>query len=110
MEKYVFFTSDPVMLLFLTLITALLIFLGRQLEKRIFPATIVVYSLGLLIYHTLELSNAGNMLGEFYFSIAADVILLFLGFISYLWIDSIVAKNKGLKSYSDVLAWFWEKF
>ena len=73
------------------------------------PILIVVYSLGLLIYHTIGVDKYPMNTSPFYFSIAADLILLFLGFITYLWIDDIVAKNKNLKSYSDVLSWFWDK-
>lgn len=105
----VFLTSEPFMILMLTLITVALIVLGRKLELPQLPVIVVVYSLGFLIYHTMGVKNATQNLAQFYFSIAVDLVMLFLGFISYLWIDNIVAKNKHLKSYGDPLSWFWDK-
>lgn len=105
----VFFTSEPIILLILTLITVALIILGRKLELPQLPIIIVVYSLGLLIYHTIGVNYNPTNVSPYYYSIGADLILLFLGFITYLWIDDIVAKNKNLKSYSDILSWFWDK-
>lgn len=105
----VFFTSEPMILLLLTVITVALIVLGRKLELPQLPVVVVVYSLGFLIYHTVKLNFKPEDVTPYYFSIAVDLIMLFLGFMTYLWIDDIVAKNKKLKSYGDVLSWFWDK-
>lgn len=105
----VFFTSEPITILWLTLITVALIVLGRKLEVPQLPVCVVVYSLGLLIYHTVGVNNNTADVTQFYFSIAVDLVILLLGFIAYLWIDDITAKNKQLKSYGDPLAWFWDK-
>lgn len=105
----VFFTSEPMILLLITFITVALIILGRKLELPVLPVIVVIYSLGLLIYHTVGLNFKPENVAPYYFSIAADLIMLFLGFITYLWVDDIVAKNKNLKSYGDILSWFWDK-
>lgn len=106
----IFLSSAPIMTLLLTMITVILIVLGRKLELPQLPIVIVVYSLGLLIYHTICVNdNAIVDTSPLYLSIAVDLIMLFLGFITYLWIDDIVAKNKHIKSYSDALSWFWDK-
>ena len=106
----IFFTAEPVMVLMLTMITVSLIVLGRKLELPQLPVIVVIYGLGFLVYHTVSLNHATDVsLSPYYFSIAVDLVMLFLGFITYLWIDDIVAKNKNLKSYSDVLSWFWDK-
>lgn len=106
----VFFTADPIMILMFTIITVSLIIIGRKLELPVLPGIVVVYSLIFLVYHTIAV-NSENVTNTspYYFSIAFDLILLFLGFITYLWIDNIVAKNKNLKSYGDPMSWFWDK-
>lgn len=105
-----FFTSEPIMILMLTIITVALIILGRKLELPQLPVIVVVYGLGFLVYHTVSLNHATSAnLSPYYFSIAVDLVMLFLGFITYLWIDDIVSKNKNLKSYGDPLFWFWDK-
>lgn len=106
----VFFTSEPVILLMITIITVSFIILGRKLELPQLPLIVVVYGLGFLIYHTITINNAiTTEKSDYYFSIAVDLIQLFLGFITYLWIDNIAAKNKNLKSYGDPMSWFWDK-
>lgn len=106
----VFFTSEPVIVLMITLITVVLIILGRKWELPQLPIIVVVYGLALLVYHTVLLNSAGGVtLSPYYFSIAIDLVMLLLGFITYLWVDDIVAKNKQLKSYGDPLSWFWDK-
>ncbi len=106
----VFFTSEPVMVLMLTIITVALITLGRKLELPGLPVIVVGYGLAFLVYHTVLLNKANEIiLSPYYFSIAFDLIILLLGFITYLWIDNIVAKSKNLRSYGDPLSWFWDK-
>ena len=105
-----FLTSSPIMAVLLTFITVILIIVGRKLELPYFPIMIVVYSLSLLIYHTICINTLSiTDVSPLYFSIAVDLVMLLLGFITYLWIDDIAAKNKNLKSYSDALSWFWDK-
>lgn len=105
----VFFTSDPIMILMLTIISVSLIIIGRKLEIPQLPIIVVLYSLGFLVYHTVGVNTTLSEVAPYYYSIAVDLILLFLGFITYLWIDNIVAKNKNLKSYGDPMSWFWDK-
>ena len=106
----VFLTSEPINLLILTVITVLLIIAGRKTEKPVFPLFVVFCTVGLLVYHSVNLNKMDFTISSpIYFSIASDMILLFLGFISYLWVDDIAAKNRNLKTYGDSLSWFWEK-
>ena len=44
-----------------------------------------------------------------YLSIAVDLVMLFLGFITYLWIDDIETKMGKKKSIDNSLDWFWNK-
>ena len=106
----VFLTSEPITLLILTAITVILIILGKKTENPIFPVLVVFGTIALLIYHSVNLNKMDFTISSpIYFSIASDMILLFLGFISYLWVDDIAAKNRNLKTYGDSLSWFWEK-
>ncbi len=105
----VFLSSEPIMALLITVITVALMVIGRKLELPQLPVMIVFYSLGLLIYHTIEINKVIGNTTPLYYSVAMDLVILFLGFISYLWVDDIAAKNKGLKSYGNVLSWFWDK-
>lgn len=106
----VFFTAEPIAILVITVITVALIALGAKFELPYLPIIIVVYGIGFLVYHTVLLNKAVDVdLPPYYFSIAFDLIILFLGFITYLWVDDMSAKNKKLKSYSDALSWFWDK-
>ena len=108
--EHVFLTSDPIMTLIILFITVSLILMGRKFELPYLSLTIVAYSLGFLVYHTVCLNE--NVLSDnsvLYFSCAIDLLMLFLGFITYLWVDNIVAKKKDLKSYGDPLSWFWDK-
>lgn len=106
----IFLTSAPLITLLFTMITVILIVLGRKLELPQLPIVIVIYSLIFLIYHTVCINTrALTNTSPLYLSIAVDLVMLFLGFITYLWIDDIVAKNKNIKSYSDFLSWFWDK-
>lgn len=103
--EHIFLTSSPIITLLLTFITVTLIVLGRRLELPQLPAISVFYGLGFLIYHTICINNkAITDTSQLHFSIAVDLVLLFLGFITYLWVDDIISKNKNIKSYSDVLS------
>ena len=105
-------TSDPFIILVDTLIVAGLIFFGRKVENTIPNIVLMVCIVMLLVYHSVTLAGleAGSeLVSQTYHCIAFDLIMMLLAFISYLWIDDIVAKKKKLKSYDDSLSWFWNK-
>ena len=103
-------TSEPITLLVVTLFTTVLIILGRKLEEPILPGLVVLYAVGLLIYHSLSLNGIDSeMSSAVYFSIAADMVILFLGFMSYLWIDDLSAQKRNKKYYGEALSCFWDK-
>lgn len=106
-------TSSPMVIICLTLLVALIIYLSRKMEKEIFLILAIVLIVGLLIYHSVYLDNlstdANELISQTYHCLAVDLILLLVLFISFLWVDDIVSKNKKLKSYDDSLSWFWNK-
>ena len=105
-------TASPIMIITYLGITALFIFIARKLERAWPLISLIVLIIGLLVYHTITLEgmeSSSLLISNMYHCIAVDLVLMLLIFISYLWVDDIIAKNKKLKSYDDSLSWFWNK-
>lgn len=105
-------TSNPIMILSIVLIISLVIFISRKTEMA-WPLIIVMVGVvGYLIYHSItldRLEKGSELISTIYHCLACDLIFMLISFLSYLWIDDIVAKKKKLKSYDDSLSWFWNK-
>ena len=97
----------------LTIISAAIVFVARKLEQPIIPGALTIVYLMFLIYHSVKLNSVAldkpELLNIEYYYLAVGFALLLLSFISFLWIDDIVAKKKNKKSYDDSLSWFWDK-
>ena len=106
-------TANPVIIIVYTCIVAAIIMIGKKIETPMLPGALIIISIFLLITHSMQLealnSNETIIISKTYISLAYDFIMLLLSFISYLWIDDIVAKKKNKKSYDDSLSWFWDK-
>ena len=105
-------TSNPIIVLFYTTIAVAIIIVAKKNEISALPGGLIAFSIVLLLIHVIKLDTLGlpdSTVSELYFCIAYDLILLLLSFISFLWIDDIVAKKKKLKSYDQSLDWFWDK-
>jgi hypothetical protein len=110
--EVVFNTANEFTIIAYVLFTSLIIFISRKAEVAWPLIALMVYIVGLLVYHsiTLEGLEKGNeLIYTLYHCIGIDLILILLSFISYLWVDDIIAKKKKLKSYDDSLSWFWNK-
>lgn len=89
------------------------IFLGHEIKRALIPGAALLFCIGLLVMHTLQLFIfAENYQG--YEQILSTSMLYDFGFtlvtyISYLWIDDIEAKYRNKKSIDDSLDWFWSK-
>ena len=106
--------SDPFTLLLITIATALLIFLGRELKKSYIPAIALAVFLALVIVHSLQLGNLTAEEYDLYYHeliscIATDCILIFISFFAYLWVDDIESKFYKKKSIDNSLDWFWKE-
>ena len=104
--------SEPVTVLLLTLATVLLIFLGRELKKPIFPALALIGYLVLVVFHSVQLAVLPEIYYEQYHDllircVSMDCILIFISFFAYLWIDDIASKFFKKKSLDNSLDWFW---
>ena len=105
-------TSAPIMMIVMILIIAGVIYLSRKSEMA-WPLMIVMGGIvAYLIYHSITLDGLekeSELISTVYHCIACDLVYMLIAFISYLWVDDIVAKKKKLKSYDDSLSWFWNK-
>lgn len=105
-------TANPVMILIIVLAMSCIIFIAKETEMAWPLIVTMVCIAGYLVYHTVsldKLEQGSEMISTLYHCIAFDLIYMLIGFISFLWIDDIVAKKKKLKSYDDSLSWFWNK-
>ena len=106
-------TSSPIMIITLTILVALIIFISKKSENGVLLIISMALILFLLIYHSIYLdslaSDQSALISQAYHCLAVDLVLLLISFISFLWIDDIIAKDKKLKSYDDSLSWFWDK-
>lgn len=108
---YIINLTEPVALLIALLITVLSIILGKEFKKSIIPAMCLFVFLGLILMHLFQLTVLTD---EFYKamvtkSLGVDAIMIFLSYISYLWVDEIESKDKNRKSIDNSLEWFWSK-
>ena len=106
--------SEPITLLLITIATALLVFLGRELKKSYIPAIVLAVFLILVAMHSIQLGNLTNEVYDTYYNelvgcIATDCIFIFISFFSYLWIDDIESKFYKKKSIDSSLDWFWKE-
>lgn len=104
--------SDPITLLLLTVATALIIFLGRELKKSYIPAIPLAIFLIITIVHVVQLLTLNAETLEQYKNVllrclAIDCIMIFITFFAYLWIDDIECKLKKKKSLDNSLDWLW---
>ena len=105
-------TSNPIMILIITAIIVSVIFVSRKAEMAWPLIVVMVAIVGYLIYHSVsldKLESGSAEISTYYHCIACDLIYTLITFLSYLWVDDIVAKKKKLKSYDDSLSWFWNK-
>lgn len=110
---FVFDISNPLTLVLMLAVTALLIFLAQEVKKSYISAIVLFAYLIILIIHVVQMLTLPE---EFRYLITAlsrcvalDFVFILVSFFSYLWVDDIEAKNKGKKSIDNSLDWFWKK-
>ena len=89
-------------ILIITALTTIMIILGRKIEQPIIPGIATIGNLAFLIYHSITLDNLPisekALITAEYNYLAVGFVLLLISFISFLWVDDIVAKKKNKKS------------
>ena len=111
---FIFNVADPLTLILLLIATLLLIFLGKEIKKPHAPAVALVFFLILVIIHSIQLAvlpevnyeaNRSTLLS----CLVVDLVMIFISFFAYLWVDDIASKFYKKKSIDNSLDWFWNK-
>ena len=111
---YIFDVTNPMTLVLLLAATVLLIFLGKEIKKPHVPAIALVFFLMLVVIHSVQLARIPEAIYEEYHNtllgcLSFDLIMIFVTFFGYLWVDDIAAKFYKKKSIDNSLDWFWNK-
>ena len=106
--------TNPLTLLLLLSATVLLIFLGHEIKKPIAPAISLAIFLILVVIHSVQLVILPEVDYETYRSVllgclTVDLVMIFVTFFGYLWIDDIACKFYKRKSIDNSLDWFWKQ-
>ena len=106
--------SDPITLLLLLIATVLLIFLGKEIKKPHAPAATLIFFLLLVLMHSIQLCYIPESNYEMYHSmllkcVTIDLVMVFITFFGYLWIDDISCRFYKKKSIDNSLDWFWKQ-
>lgn len=103
--------TNPLVLFAAVLIYAFLFILGKEFKKSSLPAiSLVLFLITLGIYAIqLVMADSVETTKLIMTCVGYNAILVFLSYISYLWIDDIEAKSKNKKSIDNSLDWFWNK-
>jgi len=108
---FLFNTTQPLTVVLLLAATILLIFLGKEIKKPIIPALALMFFLGVLVGHTIQLAMPSYE--DFYvtirYCIAFELVMVFITFFSYLWVDDIASKLLNKKNLDSSLDWFWKQ-
>ena len=111
MDIYILDLTQPIVLLAAILVYAFFMILGKELKKSSLPAvslflfliTLGIY--GIEFFFVTALGDKQLIMS----SIGYNAVLIFLSYISYLWVDDIESKEKKIKSIDNSLEWFWKK-
>ncbi len=102
--------ANPWVLLTALFITLCFMYIGKEAKSAAVALLPLIAFLVLLVMHglqylTMSTSEIVPILSKCLF---ADFIMIFLTYISYLWIDDIESKAKKKKSIDNSLEWFWK--
>ena len=108
---YIVNLSQPYAIIGALMFTLLFIILGKEFKKSLLPAIPLFIFLVLLIIHTFQSTILTDLLYKSMVTVSmgVDACMIFLAYISYLWVDDIETKEKHKKSIDNSLDWFWKK-
>ncbi len=106
--------TNPLTLLLLLAATVLLIFLGKEIKKPFAPALPLIFFLLLVVMHSVQFMQIPEVNYDEYYStllgcITIDLIMIFVTFFGYLWVDDVACKFYKKKSLDNSLDWFWKE-
>ena len=107
---YIVNLSEPYTIIGVLMITVLFIILGKEFKKSWLPVIPLFVALILLIIHTFQSTVVLDLAYKSMVTISmgVDACILFLSYISYLWVDDIETREKNKKSIDNSLDWFWK--
>ena len=93
------------------MLTLLFILLGKEFKKSLLPTVPLFLFLILLLIHALQLTVLTEAIYRSIVirSMCVEACMIFLSYISYLWVDDIETREKHRKSIDNSLDWFWKK-
>ena len=108
---YVLNFTNPYTTLIGLLFALVLIILGKEFKKSVLPAIGLLLFLTSILVHVFQSITITDILLKAIAtkSIIVDALLIFLLYISYMWIDDMEAKHKNKKSIDNSLEWFWKQ-
>lgn len=108
---YIVNLSEPYTIIGALMITLLFIIFGKEFKKTYLPAIPLFVFLALLMIHTFQSTILTDSMYKAMVtvSMSVDACMIFLSYISYLWVDDIVTREKHKKSIDNSLDWFWKK-
>lgn len=103
-------TSSPVVVLVALGIVLALIYLGKEAKNAYVPLISLISFLIILVMHVIQYSspNYSQYSGVITKCLAVDFIMIFIAYMSYLWVDDIETRAKKKKSIDNSLDWFWK--
>lgn len=111
---FIFDVTEPITLCLLLVATVLLIFLGKEIKKPHVPAASLIFFLILIVIHSVQITIIPEVNYEEYRSIllgclTVDLVMIFITFFGYLWVDDIACRFYKKKSIDNSLDWFWKQ-
>lgn len=111
---YIFDVTNSMTLVLLLAATVLLIFLGKEIKKPHAPAIALIFFLILVVIHSVQMTmipevNHDEIRSTLLGCLSVDLIMIFITFFGYLWVDDIAARFYKKKSIDNSLDWFWNK-
>lgn len=104
--------TNPIILLVTLFLIICLIYLGKEAKNAYLPVLSLIACLILLVMHGIQFLTLPLQYADYTSIIAkclaVDFVLIFISYISYLWIDDIESKAKNKKSIDNSLEWFWK--
>ena len=104
--------ANPWILLVSLFLTIAFVYIGKEAKNAYVSLMPLIVFLVLLLMHGIQFlilpvqyETMAPVLGS---NLFVDFVMVFVSYISYLWVDDIEAKAKKKKSVDNSLEWFWK--
>lgn len=104
--------ANPWVLLMAIFLTVCFIYIGKEGKNAYVSLLPLIVFLILLVMHGIQfliLPAGYEVMGPVLSRcLLVDFVMIFISYMSYLWVDDIEAKAKKKKSLDNSLEWFWK--